>query len=74
MMNKRGQMMVLLVVSMSAFGCAGPRYVAASTASKGQVKFLHIDGSGNQGVVKCDMADDGDLSNCRSIPIHLKGD
>lgn len=54
-------------------GCAGPRYIAASTASKGQVKFLHISKNGEQGVVKCDKADDGDLSNCRHVDIVLEG-
>jgi hypothetical protein len=71
-MNKRVQILGALVFSMFAFGCVGPRYVAASTGSKGQVKFLHINGSGQQGVIKCDMADDGDLSNCRDIPINLE--
>ncbi len=72
-MRKRIQASAILL-SMFAFGCVGPRYIAASTASKGQVKFLHIDGAGNQGVVKCQMSEDGDLSNCRDVQITLTED
>lgn len=70
-MSKRDLAIALSVLSVFACGCAQPRYIAASTGSKGQVKFLYADGGGRQGVVKCDAAEDGDLSNCRSVPIVL---
>lgn len=72
-MKKTIARLALGALLVSSAGCAGPRYVAASTASKGQVKFLHINNSGDQGIVKCDKADDGDLSNCRHVDIVLGG-
>lgn len=73
-MRKIAQRSALLLLLASAAGCAaGPRYVAASTGSKGTVKFLYVGGDGDQGVVKCDVAEDGDLSNCRSVELVLEG-
>lgn len=73
MKNKLAKLAALVVVA-STVGCgAGPRYVAASTASKGQIKFLHVSNGGNdQGIVKCDMGEDGTLSGCRDVAIVLE--
>lgn len=71
-MNKKLGMPALAALVVLASGCASPRYIAASTGSKGQVKFLHIDNDGEQGIVKCDVAEDGDLSNCRHVAVVLE--
>ncbi len=72
-MKKTLTRLALGALLASTVGCgAGPRYIAASTASKGQVKFLHVSNGGqDQGIVKCDMAEDGDLSNCRDVAVVL---
>ncbi len=56
-------------------GCAAsPKYVAASTGSPGQIKFLYFKAGGDQGVIKCARAEDGGLSDCRTMTIELKGE
>ena len=72
-MTTRWSLMAFLAVIALATGCAGPRYVAASTGSKGQVKFLWTDG-GDQGVVKCSVAKDGDLNQCRQMNLVMEDD
>lgn len=73
-MKKQFWAMSALLAAVALTGCAGPRYVAASTGSKGQVKFLWTDGGGDQGIVKCDVAGDGDLNKCREINLVLEDD
>jgi len=68
----KGLALVGLVVG--ATGCTvGPRYVATSTASKGQVKFLYVGNKGTTtGIVKCEMAETGELRNCRDVKVVLE--
>ncbi|HSC88745.1 MAG TPA: hypothetical protein VLC09_15795 [Polyangiaceae bacterium] len=69
-----GRLVLGALLASTVVGCgAGPRYVATSTASKGHVKFLHLTADGsNRGIIKCDMAENGDLSNCRDVEIVLE--
>ncbi|HWV39473.1 MAG TPA: hypothetical protein VN033_13470 [Vulgatibacter sp.] len=70
-MTTKWSLLAYVALIALATGCAGPRYVAASTGSKGQVKFLWTDGS-DQGVVKCEVADNGDLNQCRNMNLVLE--
>jgi len=72
-MRKLWCLPALLALMILSTGCAGPRYVAASTGSKGQVKFLWTDGTGDQGIVKCAVdAGSGDLNQCRNVNLVLE--
>jgi hypothetical protein len=55
-----------------ASGCANPKYIAATTGAPGQLKIVYVDRNGGTGVIKCERADDGELSNCRAIKVVLK--
>lgn len=55
-------------------GCMNTRYIAASTGSGDQIKFLYVDQGGNQGVIKCNKAADGALSECRQMRLTLEGE
>lgn len=67
--------MGLLAFAVSLFaGCApNPKYVTASTGRQGEVKFFYQQ-RGGHGLIKCNRADDGKLSNCQKIKIILKGE
>ncbi len=71
-----GRAAIALGVAVLTIGCAAqPKYVAASTGTEGQIKFLYNKaGGGEQGLIKCDRADDGTLSKCRVMTITLKGE
>lgn len=56
-------------------GCGpSPRYVAASTGTADQIKFLYVEADGDQGVIKCQRAPDGTLSTCRQMQLTLTGE
>lgn len=61
--------LILTLTILSA--CAGPRLVVGSTGRQGVVKFIWDDRD-EQGLIKCDVAQNGALSNCRSMSIELK--
>lgn len=72
-MNAKWGLPALLALIALTAGCSGPRYVAASSGSKGQVKFLWTDGDGDQGIVKCNVTSDtGDLTKCRNVNLVLE--
>ncbi len=65
----------LLFLSMAVLaGCPNPKYVAASTGGSGQIKFGYIQKKNVTGIIKCQMADDGALSNCRKMTVVLQGE
>jgi hypothetical protein len=47
--------------------------VTQITSARDQIKFLVVQGNSQQ-VVKCKMATDGALSECKPMQIVLKGD
>lgn len=52
-------------------GCTPPPKVVTNiTNARDQVKFLYVQGDG-QGVLKCQVAQDGALSQCRDIAVAL---
>lgn len=60
-------------------GCAGPqvgpRYVDQITSSQKAVKLLYHQQVGAQtkrGLIECERADDGSLSNCQNVNIDFK--
>lgn len=59
---------------MSMGGCA-PRakVIRAITHNTDQIKFLYTQGSG-QGIIKCRVAADGALSQCREMAVVLEGE
>ncbi|MBI4955516.1 MAG: hypothetical protein HY908_26075 [Myxococcales bacterium] len=61
-------------VLLLASGCANPKYIAATTGAPGQLKIVYVDAEGGTGVIKCDRAEDGKLSNCRPMKVALKGE
>lgn len=64
--------LVLLALGMGATACANPKYIATSTGGPNDIKFLFVDQGGQQGVIKCDRAAGGELSNCRRMRVVLK--
>lgn len=63
------------LLAMMAAGCgSATKYVAASTGTADQIKFLYVEKGGDQGVIKCQRAPDGTLSNCRTMRLELAGD
>jgi hypothetical protein len=62
--------MALLLTALA--GCASsPRVVTAITSSRDQMKFLYFEGS-DQGVIKCKVASDGALSDCRQMAVAFE--
>lgn len=51
--------------------CSYPRLVVQSTFSKGEAKFLWDDRK-KRGIVRCDMAENGALTNCRDINVEFR--
>jgi hypothetical protein len=62
---------ILLAMALAAVGCGSPRVVRGITSRADQVKFLYIEGS-TTGVIKCQVAPDGTLSNCRPMTVALE--
>lgn len=63
---------VAVLCGAGALGCANPKYIATSTGGPTDIKFLYVDQTGQQGVIKCARTDDGELSNCRRMRVVLK--
>ena len=57
-----------------AGGCAGPLVVSAAQSRANNVKFGYTRvGSGEQGIISCDVPEGGgDVSNCRHMTINFK--
>lgn len=73
----------MLLVALGAIfllvGCAGPqvgpRYIDQITSSQKSVKLLYRQQVGAQtkrGLIECDRADDGSLSNCQNVNINFQ--
>ena len=57
------------VLALTAAGCVHqPRMVRAISQSRDQIKFLYTEGA-TQGILKCQVAADGALSNCRQMTV-----
>jgi hypothetical protein len=64
----------VLVALLGGVACAPPpKVVSQITSSKDQIKFLVVQGNSQQ-VIKCKMAGDGTLSECKPMQIVIKGD
>jgi hypothetical protein len=64
----------VLVALLGGVACAPPpKYVTQITSAKDQIKFLVVQGSSQQ-VIKCKMATDGALSECKPMQIVIQGD
>jgi hypothetical protein len=61
------------LIGLALLGGCGPstRYVAASTGTVDQIKFLYVEPDGDQGVIKCQRTPDGTLSACRQMQLTL---
>ncbi|TNE91393.1 MAG: hypothetical protein EP330_05345 [Deltaproteobacteria bacterium] len=50
--------------------CAYPRVITDITASGDQAKFIYNrTNSTENGIIQCDVAEDGSLENCQTIPV-----
>lgn len=62
------------VVSLG--GCSHPRIVTFSSVSRSSLKLLYREaqtfGPADVGIIKCDAAADGALSNCRRMAVQLE--
>lgn len=64
----------VLVALIGGVACAPPpKVVRQITSSRDQIKFLVVQGNQQQ-VVKCKMATDGALSECKPMQIVFKGE
>lgn len=60
---------LVAIAVTAAVGCgSSARVVTAITSSRDQIKFLYIEGS-DQGVIKCKVAGDGSLGECRQMAV-----
>jgi len=60
------------VVLTGALGCAPPpKVVTQITSGRDQIKFLVVQGRRQQ-VVKCQVAEDGALSGCKTMKLVLQ--
>ncbi len=62
-----------VVVALLASGCAAGPLVVSSVQSRGnEVKFGFTQArGGDQGIIECQAADNGDLHSCRHMQIHF---
>ena len=75
MKRRLAALITLLLLTASLGACfPAPKYIAASTGRPGNIKFLYTQRGNKQGVIKCDRAEDGALSNCRKLDIVLEGE
>jgi len=51
--------------------CSGPKIITSSTGRDEQIKFIYSQGT-DQGIVKCIVADDGELKKCRPMNVKFK--
>ncbi len=64
----------VLVALLGGVACAPPpKVVTQITSARDQIKFLVVQGNQQQ-VIKCKMAADGALSECKTMQIVLKGE
>jgi hypothetical protein len=64
----------VLFALLGGVGCAPPpKVVTQITSARDQIKFLVVQGNDQQ-VIKCQVAGDGALSNCRPMQIVLQGE
>ncbi len=60
-----------LAALVAATGCTPPpKLVVQITNARDQIKFLYVQGNG-QGVMKCQVAPDGALNQCRDIAVAI---
>jgi hypothetical protein len=60
-----------ILATLTTGGCAASAKVITSiTSSNSQIKFLYRQGGG-QGIIKCEVASGGALTNCREMAIVL---
>ena len=70
----------LLVLLASAGACTTPTYITGASSSKDSVKFTYRKvrvfsfEPPEQGVIKCEVAEDGSLQKCRKLLIRVDGE
>ena len=63
---------VVLAVALLA-GCGAPRLINSVTTSGDQMKLLYSRArSSETGLVQCDIAEGGSLTNCAIVPITFR--
>lgn len=65
-----------LSLALTLVGCATPTYITNATSSKDNIKFVYQQTklfNLDQGTIKCDIAPDGELKNCRKMKIKIDG-
>jgi hypothetical protein len=75
MPNSRTQRRLVVIAAVvalaAATGCTPPpKLVVHVTSARDQIKFLYLQGNG-QGVLKCQVAADGALNQCRDVAVAL---
>jgi hypothetical protein len=78
--TKIGGKILLLALSAMFFmsACATPahpRYIDQITSSQKSVKLLYrqqVGATTKRGLIECDRAEDGSLSNCQNVNIHFQ--
>lgn len=69
---------VMILMSVTLFaGCATNKRVTTSTINKDTMKFVYVQSDlfgSSQGIIKCELNEAGDLSNCREMSVAFKGE
>ena len=65
-----------IALSMLLFtGCATNKRVTTSTINKNTMKFVYVQSDlfgSYQGIIKCELNEAGDLTNCREMGVTFK--
>jgi hypothetical protein len=74
---QRSLVAMLALVGIMASGCAGPRIVRSmSSTREGKFRILYDRNAGfgnyEQGLIDCDAAEGGAISNCKPVKVTFK--
>jgi hypothetical protein len=69
--RKAARVALLACVAVFASACGSPRVIQAITGARDQMKFVYREG-GAQGVLKCAVLPNGQLTQCRQMKIVLE--
>lgn len=68
---------VMLSSMMLFVGCATNKRVTTTTVNQDTMKFVYVQSDlfgSSQGIIKCELNEAGDLSNCREMGVTFKGE
>ncbi|MBK6696829.1 MAG: hypothetical protein IPG50_32255 [Myxococcales bacterium] len=68
---RASSLFLVLALGLASTACSSARVCRGITSRADQVKFLYYQG-GDTGVVRCRLAGDGTLADCRPMAVSLE--